>query len=301
MLFYIKSYEDKEMKKIFMLAVLIASLSFASAVTNAEEEGWKAYENKDYAKAFLLWNKIGEETKNSDIHKQLGAMYNQGMGVEKDFKKAYYWLKKSADADNYLAEYFLGSMYKNGEGVEKNLTTAFKYYLKSARTGNFDWSQHETARAYETGEGVQKDEKEAVYWYKQAIKNGNIMSELLIAYMYEEGRGTLKDYKKANEIFHRLAKGSGFLASQAQYHLGASYANGFAGLLTNYDKSIEYYKMAIKNDEPRAKCSLAGVLLTAYPTLENKKKMKNLVQEGYDETNDAFCQKAWNHYELFKY
>lgn len=284
-----------------MLAILIASLSFASAVTNAEEEGWKAYKKSDYTKAFSLWIGVAEKSKNSDLHKQLGAMYRSGEGVEKDLKKAHYWLKKSAAAHNYLAEYLLGQMYKNGEGVKKNLTTAFKYYIKSARSEKFDWSQYETARAYEEGQGVKKDNKKAFYWHKQAIKNGNTGSELMIAYMYEEGRGTLKDYKKANEIFHRFAKGNGFLASQAQYHLGTAYANGFAGLLTDYDKSINYYRLAIKNDEPRAKCSLAGVLLMAYPTLENKKKMKKLVQEGYDETNDSFCQKAWNHYKLFNY
>ena len=64
-------------------------------------------------------------------------MYQNGYGVEKDYKKAFEWFFKSAEQGNSFGQYNLGVMYQNGCGVEKDLKKAIEWYFKSAEQGNF--------------------------------------------------------------------------------------------------------------------------------------------------------------------
>lgn len=63
----------------------------------------------------------------------LGLLYLQGLGVTKDSKEAFEWLRKSAEQGNREAQNQLGNMYFNGDGVEKNIHEAMKWAEKSAQ------------------------------------------------------------------------------------------------------------------------------------------------------------------------
>ena len=67
---------------------------------------------------------------------ELGMMYSNGLGSEKDDKKAFEWINKAAEQNNADAQYFLGSMYQSGEGVAKNKRKALEWFNKSAQQGN---------------------------------------------------------------------------------------------------------------------------------------------------------------------
>ncbi len=73
-----------------------------------------------------------------DLYAQIdiGYIYENGIGVEKSYKDAFYWYKKSAnqDADAYLN---IGYMYDKGQGVEKNEELAFYSYLKAINNSNY--------------------------------------------------------------------------------------------------------------------------------------------------------------------
>ncbi|WP_254557762.1 tetratricopeptide repeat protein, partial [Salmonella enterica] len=57
-----------------------------------------------------------------------------GEGMPKNLPEAYKWIKQSADQGNAQAHYNLGLMYWNGDGVEKDLNKA-KLHLSSAVKG----------------------------------------------------------------------------------------------------------------------------------------------------------------------
>ena len=61
----------------------------------------------------------------------LGTLYYLGKGVQKDYTKAAYWMKKSAEQGNAEAQRILGSMYHDGKGVSKDDKQA-AYWLKKA-------------------------------------------------------------------------------------------------------------------------------------------------------------------------
>lgn len=55
----------------------------------------------------------------SDAMKNLGNMYFEGKGVEKNYEKAIEWYKKAIQLNNSTAMKNLGSMYRYGLGVKK--------------------------------------------------------------------------------------------------------------------------------------------------------------------------------------
>ncbi len=62
---------------------------------------------------------------------ELGKKYYSYSNYE-DFKKAFYWYRKSAELGFSQAQYMLGNMYLNGQGVEQNYWEAIEYYHKAA-------------------------------------------------------------------------------------------------------------------------------------------------------------------------
>ena len=63
----------------------------------------------------------------------MGYCYENGIGTEKNEKKAYL---KSSKKGNAVAQNNLGHCYEKGIGTNKNQMEAFRWYLKSAINGN---------------------------------------------------------------------------------------------------------------------------------------------------------------------
>ena len=80
---------------------------------------------------YIVLDKSGTESPSFDAKKacdagdmrgchDLGVMYADGNGVEKDFKKAAELFKKACDSDIADGCRMLGALYANGNGVEKD-------------------------------------------------------------------------------------------------------------------------------------------------------------------------------------
>ncbi|MFB3100460.1 MAG: tetratricopeptide repeat protein, partial [Gammaproteobacteria bacterium] len=62
---------------------------------------------------------------------KLGLMYDKGLGLTQDYRKAFNWYGKSAKNGFGLAQYKIGQMYIAGNGVKQNFIKAFAW-LKTA-------------------------------------------------------------------------------------------------------------------------------------------------------------------------
>ena len=91
--------------------------------------------DKDDKKAFFWFYQAAQQG-NVDAQLRLGMIYILGSGIPKDDKKAFEWINKAAEQNNADAQYFLGSMYQSGEGVAKNKRKALEWFNKSAQQGN---------------------------------------------------------------------------------------------------------------------------------------------------------------------
>ena len=164
------------MKRILAGAVLVLSVTTVSA---GFEEGVVAYNQGDYATAMAEWRPL-------------------------------------ADKGVASAQYNIGLMYMNGQGVDKDIVTAVNWMRKAAEGGDRD-AQLAVGLMYRKGQGIPQDDFEAVNWFRAAAEQGNTDAALQLAMAYQEGRGTVLNNEQASQWFSHAAENQN---AEAQYWLG---------------------------------------------------------------------------------
>ena len=116
------------------------------------------------------WQKLANNG-SANAQFNLGAMYDNGDGVEEDDSEAANWYRLAANQGHVNAQFNLGVMYANGEGVEKNVAEAASWYQKAALQGDYR-SQYNLGALYANGEGVPQDSIEAYVWLDLSATSG---------------------------------------------------------------------------------------------------------------------------------
>jgi TPR repeat protein len=86
---------------------------------------------------------------------------------EKDYKEAFEIYQFLANQGQVIAEYQLGYLYENGFGIDKNPKLASTWFAKAAQEG-LPEALYALATCYYYGVGVQQDIAQAVTLYHQA-------------------------------------------------------------------------------------------------------------------------------------
>lgn len=161
------------------------------------------------------------------IQCELGYLYYNGIGCEKNYKISFSYFLKSANQGNAIALWYIGVMYQYGLGTSINAEEAFQYYKKSAEEGNLYGMQY-LANCYDTGFGVAKNEIEAFNWYLKAANAGNNDSYSYVAKAYFYGIGTTVNYENSLFWAEKVPSSSKNYA-ESQYISGCVYFWGKAG------------------------------------------------------------------------
>lgn len=66
----------------------------------------------------------------------MAQLYKDGLGVETDHAKAFFYAELAAQDKDPTALNFLGMLYQNGTGVEQDEEKAFQIYAEAAATGD---------------------------------------------------------------------------------------------------------------------------------------------------------------------
>ncbi|MDE7413285.1 MAG: sel1 repeat family protein [Muribaculaceae bacterium] len=190
----------------------------AASPSTAEilEEGKKAYNSKNYAKALELFRKIDGD---KEAQYYIGVMYAIGYGVTKDYQEALKWYRKAAEQGFAEAMCNLGVTYQNGDGVAKDYKEAVKWYRKAAEQGNAR-APYNLGVMYYYGLGVTQDYQEAVKWYRKAAELGNASAQYNLGIMYENGYGVTKDQQEAVKWYRKAAEQGNENAKDALKRLG---------------------------------------------------------------------------------
>ena len=88
-----------------------------------------------------------------------------------DAEKAAYWFSLAAEKGNMAAQYQLGLLYLNGEGVEKDLQKGKLLLEKAAESGKAE-AQYNLAVMYIDGHGVEQNKEYAIFWLQKAASQG---------------------------------------------------------------------------------------------------------------------------------
>jgi len=143
--------------------VLMACLSQV-AVADPEEDfalAESAMDEQDLHEAAINYRRAAEQNY-LPAQTALGEL----LRISQDSERAFGWFLMAAYQGDAAAAYDLGQMYANGEGVEKNLAKA-AYWTKHAAEKNHLAAAKAMAVGYRTGKGglgLVKDPEQAKIW-----------------------------------------------------------------------------------------------------------------------------------------
>lgn len=155
--------------------------------------------------------------------KVVSAMLLLGdIDLEPDPKAALEWYTKAAERGRPTAWTQLGLMYSNGAGTERNLEKAVECFEKAADKGDAA-AKFALGECYLYGKGVPKDEHRAIELLDAAAKRSDLRAMSRLGDCYRKGIGVEKDFDQAFQLFSRAAdRGYG----EAIGNLGVLYING---------------------------------------------------------------------------
>ncbi len=162
---------------------------------------------KDSIEAMRLFL-ISANQGNQYAQANAGLLYAEGEeGIEIDYEKAFYWLKKASEQGNAYAQASLGHLYENGLGVKVSFTEAHKLYKESAIQGNM-LAHRKLGFVFETGKGVPIDLTQSFMWFVLAGSGGDEISQAKV----HEFK-TLLDKAQMKKAFNMVDKcmNSGFI------------------------------------------------------------------------------------------
>lgn len=170
----------------------------------------------------------------------VASSYYNGLGVERDTDKAYYYAKIAAEYGNSGAQNLVGMInYEGTKTLEKNEEMALKWYRKAAKS-NEAAALYNLAMLYENGVVVLQNYNEAYKYYKMSSELGSISGTNIIGFFNEHGIGTERKRITAFLYYQKAAsKGSPF----GQYNLGRCFLYGI-GVKKNATQALKWFELA---------------------------------------------------------
>ncbi len=176
-------------RKLSSLAILIAmQLALADSEASAGyETGRAALDTGAYGEAISSWEPVAEEG-DSRAQYGLGVIFEQGRGeVGRNLDAAIQWYALAARQGHPAALNNLGLMYAQGRGVERDVSRAIRLWLESAQAGHL-MAMYNLALAYYRGEGLEApDAEEALHWFRQAAEAGLPDGQYALGQLYNLG------------------------------------------------------------------------------------------------------------------
>lgn len=99
-----------------LIIFLCALTAWPHALGQGFDEGVAHFDRREYAEAFRIWLPLAQQG-NMAAAFNVGAMLQEGLGVEQDSAQAAAWYRRVAEKGDLLAQLALGLMLADGAGV----------------------------------------------------------------------------------------------------------------------------------------------------------------------------------------
>ena len=210
-----------------------------------------AMQAQDWAIAFTSCSAEAESSPES--RRNLGLLYAQGKGTERNERLASVHLGYAAlDADTQ-AVLLMARRYETGLGVAVDRAKAAGLWEVAAAMGVKDAYPIVAAR-YAEGDGRRKNDSAAVVWYRKAAEAGHLVSMTRLAEYLGHGRGVKRDeglsrfwYAKAAELHE----------PEAEYQLALMLLKGKGGYRRDDAAGMQWLERAAKDGHVEAQKELA--------------------------------------------
>ena len=204
-----------------------------------------------YHQAAELYRAAAEQGYTVAQH-NLGILYYDGNGVQKDAVEAAEWIRKAAAQGLALSQALLGHLYMDGHGVPKNSAEAYQWTRMAAEQGLAS-AQDDLGLMYASGRGVARSDAEAVKWFRVAAEQGYANAQNNLGFMYHTGRGVEQNNQRAVNWFSLAAqKGN----ANAQNNIAIMYQKG-EGVTQNNAEAVKWYRKSAAQGNVIAEQNLA--------------------------------------------
>ena len=124
---------------------------------------------------FLKWYMLSSKDKESFLETLLGKSFYHGSIVSQDYKKSFLLFKSASEKGLREAQFNLGMMYAEGIGTEKNEEEALKWFLSAANKKHIDAEFYVGLMYLKINSQAQNPqyEEEVIKWWKLAAEHGS--------------------------------------------------------------------------------------------------------------------------------
>ena len=283
---------SKKNKLIFIgiVAILISVIgyfSFSYYKNERLKDAINNFNNKEYEKAYNIFNSFLLQ-ENAEAQYYLGRMYLSGNYLKTDYDKAFTLAKASAEQGNDKGLNLVGVIYENGLGTEKNIKKAIEYFTKASQLANANAYCNLGVIYYESREGIEIDYNKAIEYYTNAINaaNGQIDRDLSgkpesqIGEIYMKGGyGVEVDYNNAKEYYLKAIEKNN---SDAAVNLGWMYSTG-KGVSVDNNMAFKYFTISANLNNSTGQYNLGLQYLNGTGCTQNDFKALELFKKSADQ------------------
>ncbi len=264
---------------------------------------------------------------NANAQLTMGKIYFEGLvGVKQDYRKAFRYFAKAANAGSPEGMYNVAICYHGGYGVrggvnlDKALTwyrhaadrgvkeaqikfavwaesqgkaeEAFKYYKMLADAGDPNY-MYQIGLCLLNGYGAPADPQGAVKYFYDAARKGNGPSQVRLADCYQKGHGVQQNFR---EMFTWLTLAAHDGDPEAQAKLGVCYRDGL-GTVPNPETAFRWIKISADSKYPAGQYLLGNCYRNGIGTkVDERKAFENYKLAA--ESQDALAQ--MDLYDLYR-
>ncbi len=260
------------MKRISVLISLVFCTMVYGQIAQSEmDEGISDFREKKYENA-KAWFEKAAKLGNPDAFYNVGLLYENGLGVQKNIAEAVKWYEQAGGLDHVKALQSLCDIYYNGEGnLPKDYKKAFFWNKKLADKGNVMsmntigvmYFYEQGTDAKDTFDGLEK----SVYWFKKCLdsdtktendeENCKQGLEFCGTKYFNAGLESFNS-KNYDDALSNYTKSAAVGISDAMTNLGMMYWKG-NGVKTDYDKAKVWFQMAAEAGNKVAAANLKQI------------------------------------------
>ena len=202
---------------------------------------------------------------------------------ERGREEALNWFIKSSDLGNKMASHNIGMMYKDGNGVDKDIREAVKWFVKAAQQDNVEsqtilWQIHNSS---EFDEDLNEELKDVIKHWSSSAEKGNAFAQRNFAWKLLLGVELEQNASTAFELFLRAAEAGD---SSARLQIGIMYKDGI-GTDINIVEALKWLECSAEQKNYVAIGTMARMFLNGEGVEKNQKKAFILYKEVADSGN----------------
>jgi TPR repeat protein len=239
----------------------------------------------------------------------IGAMYESGVQVGKDYEKAAYWYKKGVEKNDAESMIDYAELLANGLGISTDEDKADELFLAAGQLGNvrglYKAGQHyrdfgdypkaikyfkdaavkgwpdsyaEIGSMFESGKLGSQLAGESLEWYEKGVEEGSVQSKHYLGVALIEGVNGKRDQLRGIRLFEEVAKINDYQqVDVVWWALGSFYGNSDSQLFDPV-RSEKAYKLAAAKGQPCARTKVASIFLDKQP--RNVEMAIDILQSG---------------------